>query len=702
MKKMMRHLTAISIFMIFGCAFPEEKTMSEIFVIDLGNDVKVSKDEIFEGEDVSNDVDVEAEDLNDAKIEEEEISCLPTDPPDEICDEIDNDCDGKTDEDFDLKNDVENCGKCGNDCLALANVADVTCANGFCFITDCQENYFDVNEQADDGCECEKTSDQEICDQIDNNCNGEIDEDLSGCCEPGAEQDCGFNDLGECKLGKKVCLEDSSWSDICQGAVFPEDELCDDKDNDCNGKTDETFNLGAACEVGVGECLNFGKTICSENGKDVVCNVNPKVPQKEICDNKDNNCDGKTDEDWPELGNECEVGKGECKNSGKMVCKVPALSGVDATICDAIPFEPTDETCDYLDNDCNDFTDEKFPELGTNCSVGKGECKKEGIFVCNLETGFSKCSVEPGEPQDEICDLKDNNCDDITDNVNPELLKSDFDNCGECFKSCSAGLPNAKSVACQESKCTPTECVAKFWNADKIPENGCECQISSGAVEICDSKDNDCDGATDELCDNLVLYLPFDGDWLDKSKYGNNATPYNGAGFTSDAILGQAANFDGLDDYAVVADSASMDSIGEEFTWMIMIKALDIAGIKSIIFNKMSSMPALLAIWSDKNPCPLTDCFCFRVDGSNVTCQPVVELNKWYQFVARYKKGEFTIYLNNNQLWQGMAPYPQNVGSILEISGDAGIGIAAVVDEFIFYSKALSDEEIANYYEKIK
>jgi hypothetical protein len=262
-------------------------------------------------------------------------------------------------------------------------------------------------------------------------------------------------------------------------------------------------------------------------------------------------------------------------------------------------------------------------------------------------------------------------------------------------------LPNAKSVTCLEGKCQPTECQPKFWNADKKPENGCECQISQGAVEICDNKDNDCDGQTDEMCDNLVMYLSFDDTWQDKSNYANHATPYNGATFTSDAVLGQAAYFDGMDDYAVVADSVSMDSIGEEFTWFIAVKPLVIK--KQVIFQKEDFARPGFTIY--KYSCDPNYCFWFYISETQVYSLSFSEPNRWYLFALRYEQGNTSLFIDGSLNWNGSAPYPQNVGNnmiIGNIDQIADLPFYGPIDEFIFYNKALSDEEIANYYQKIE
>lgn len=98
-------------------------------------------------------------------------------PQAEICDNQDNDCDGTIDEDFNVINDPNNCGTCGNVCN-YPNVALHACELGQCGFQSCETGFYDRDSLVENGCEyeCSTTNNgAEIQDDLDNDCDGTID-----------------------------------------------------------------------------------------------------------------------------------------------------------------------------------------------------------------------------------------------------------------------------------------------------------------------------------------------------------------------------------------------------------------------------------------------------------------------------------------------------------------------------------------------
>lgn len=103
-------------------------------------------------------------------------------------------------------------------------------------------------------------------------------------CYGGPSGTCG---VGTCRPGVRYCL-DGAWGP-CVGEVDPQLEVCDGRDQDCNGIADD--GLGTV-SCGIGECA-VTVAACT-NGKPTVCT--PKNGVAEICDGKDNDCNGAIDE----------------------------------------------------------------------------------------------------------------------------------------------------------------------------------------------------------------------------------------------------------------------------------------------------------------------------------------------------------------------------------------------------------------------
>ncbi len=289
-------------------------------------------------------------------------------------------------------------------------------------------------------------------------------------------------------------------------------EVCDDKDNDCDGVTDEgpLPQVGDDCPNQVGECA--GGTLQCTTGA-IVCS---KPPKPEQCNTKDDDCNGVIDDGDPGGGARCGTDAGECragtfhcnKATGVVECGLACgtANPIDCPIGGVTAPFGTAETCNGKDDDCDNEFDEpaEIGPLGP-CSGGPpgfentGLCR-QGVRLCD-GAGGTICTGNPPPqgPTFEACDGEDNDCDGSVDEETN--LTTDPTNCGACnavcdlfkaFEGCAPTGGNPPGV------CTVVACEDTFHDNNGLASDGCEfgpCTIQS-SVEVCNGIDDDCDPTT--------------------------------------------------------------------------------------------------------------------------------------------------------------------------------------------------------------
>lgn len=267
----------------------------------------------------------------------------------------------------DTSSDNSNCGTCGNACQPGA-----TCQGGTCVsAAECSSD-----AECPGGFRCTSGTCLDVCTndfdcQVNFHCttSGTCEPNLPGECSTGQSRPCysgpaGTEGVGICTAGTQTCMAGGTWGP-CVGEVLPQTETCNGLDDDCNGATDNGFDLqhdvnncGACGHVcftpnGVAGCFNGQCVVgsCNEGFFDCDGNAANGCETSVMTDNQ--NCGA--------CGNSCGSG-GICVN-GVCTSNCPA-----STICLTITYNPTTGQCDQVP-----------ASAGTSCGLnqvcdGNGAC----------------------------------------------------------------------------------------------------------------------------------------------------------------------------------------------------------------------------------------------------------------------------------------------------------------------------------------
>jgi hypothetical protein len=461
----------------------------------------------------------------------------------EICNGLDDDCDGASDNINPLSptsearswyrdSDGDGWGRSEDMKILCTPIGDYRAIKG----GDCDDSDAEIHPEALRTC----------AGGIDQDCDGTVDdkeEDSDGCTIYYLDNDddgYGMDNDSKCLCspsGNYTATEGGDCDDSRPHDHIGGFETCDGFDNDCDGLVDEEGATGCTYYYYDNDGDGYGLTgksrcLCSAERKytatqagdcdDSNAMIHPGA--NEICaGGVDEDCDGlKEKEDATGCTNYYYDGDGDgwgVTEKKKCYCSpqgnYTATSGGDCNDNNPHINPARTEVCNGVDDDCDDSVDEGaagsctsyyYDNDGDGWGVtGNSVCTCSGTGKYTAQRG-GDCNdndetIHPGEVI-ELCDGKDNDCDGAIDDGNPlgcvnYYLDSDED-----------GYGNSYIFKCL---CSPE---VKFTTTIGGDCNDNDNTVHPGATEICDYKDNDCDTYVDSegAVGGMIYYFDGDGD----------------------------------------------------------------------------------------------------------------------------------------------------------------------------------------------
>jgi large repetitive protein len=415
----------------------------------------------------------------------------------------------------------------------------------------------------------------EVCDGLDNDCDGDVDED--GNDETVWYEDFDGDGYGDPGVTVEACdapagyVDNGDDCDDTDADQYPgADEFCNGEDDDCNGVVDDDYALDTLTWYADADGDGYGDidaptlacaappdhvadaTDCDDTDADQHPGAN------ELCNGEDDDCDGTIDEDdavdaptWYQdldgdsYGNVA-VPLQACSQPAGYVANV-----LDCDDTDAAQHPGADEYCNGEDDDCDGTVDEDdaldaltfYQDADGdgfgNVASSTHACSQPPGYVANvLDCDDGDASQYPGA--DEVCNGEDDDCDgdvDEGDAIDGQTWYADVD--GDGF-----GDPAVALESCEQ----PPDFVSNDEDCD--PADPLQ---YPGADEVCNGEDDDCDGDVDEpsAVDAATWYADVDGDGFGDPAISQEACdqPQDFVANDGDCDPADATQYPGADEY---------------------------------------------------------------------------------------------------------------------------------------------------------
>ncbi len=359
------------------------------------------------------------------------------------------------------------------------STADDLDEDGYDVLSDCNDDDASVHPGA-----------TELCNGVDDNCSGAVDEDATDATTWYADAD--GDGVGSNAAGTVACaapeghVDTSGDCDDSNAAINPSasDDCAIDIDFNCDGSigyVDSDDDGWAACE----EC------------NDGDASISPSAI--EICDGVDNDCDSETDEagavgatDWyADTDND---GFGDA-SAATSACDQPTGTVTNDTDCDdsaSAVFPGADELCNGADDNCNSVIDEDATDAPTWFADSDGDGAGGTTFsvdACEAPDGYVATSTDcddldaatyPGAT--EICDDVDNDCDSSTPTLDPTTYYLDADGDGYGISVTTTDCVQPSGWAPLTGDCDDADAATNPGTFD-YPSNGIDDDCSGGDYE---------------------------------------------------------------------------------------------------------------------------------------------------------------------------------------------------------------------------